>query len=326
MVRLSGKWCCSYKRTTIIICSINIIAALYVLNSLYSSLNIFSSFRANYPDGNVQYTEDQIRKMEASIRARIDAEPVELVRLVNKIKEEFARKDRPIKLSQPLKIKLAEEILQMLKGLEGNATVAQQREALDIWRKRKIKETKQLERGPTTSANSTIPNKELKILRLAMESDWDMLLEYIGVWIPSEIVNKEPDNTLMEEEDLEDHIIPGRPLPPECNVERHTDYGGSAVRWGLTYHRESAADCCQACLDQAKNARPDQMKCNIWVYCPSESGCYSPDIYEHKHQECWLKQADKPKTTFKDKYAEWYRNSHPTAPLYVPWVSGVVTV
>jgi hypothetical protein len=28
----------------------------------------------------------------------------------------------------------------------------------------------------------------------------------------------------------------------------------------------------------------------VWVYCPSEDGCYSPDIYEHKHQECWLKQ------------------------------------
>jgi PAN domain len=87
----------------------------------------------------------------------------------------------------------------------------------------------------------------------------------------------------------EAEIIPGPPLRPECNVELHTDYTGAAVRWGLTHHKESAADCCQACLDQAKRAKPGEIKCNIWVYCPSEFGCYSPDIYEHKHQECWLK-------------------------------------
>lgn len=88
----------------------------------------------------------------------------------------------------------------------------------------------------------------------------------------------------------EEEIIPGPPLSPECNAEVHTDYGGTAVRWGLTHHKESAADCCQACIDQAKRARPGALKCNIWVYCPSEYGCFSPDKYEHKHQECWLKQ------------------------------------
>ena len=88
----------------------------------------------------------------------------------------------------------------------------------------------------------------------------------------------------------EEEIVPGPPLAPECNAELHTDYGGTAVRWGLTHHKESAGDCCQACIDQAKRAKPGALKCNIWVYCPSEYGCYSPDKYEHKHQECWLKQ------------------------------------
>ena len=88
----------------------------------------------------------------------------------------------------------------------------------------------------------------------------------------------------------EEEIVPGPPLPPECNAELHTDYGGTAVRWGLTHHKESVGDCCQACIDQAKRAKPGALKCNIWVYCPSEYGCYSPDKYEHKHQECWLKQ------------------------------------
>ena len=90
-----------------------------------------------------------------------------------------------------------------------------------------------------------------------------------------------------------EEILAGRPVPAVCNAELHTDYGGAAVRWGLTHHKESAADCCQACLDQAKRAKPGEMRCNIWVYCPSEFGCFSPDIYEHKHQECWLKYVRK---------------------------------
>jgi len=88
----------------------------------------------------------------------------------------------------------------------------------------------------------------------------------------------------------EEEIVAGPPLSPQCNAELHTDYDGAAVRWGLTHHKESAADCCQACLDHAKNAKPGELKCNLWVYCPSEFGCFSPDKYEHKHQECWLKQ------------------------------------
>lgn len=88
----------------------------------------------------------------------------------------------------------------------------------------------------------------------------------------------------------EHEIIPGRAIPSECHAEVHTDYSGEAVRWGLTHHVNSAADCCQACLDQAKNATEEQKKCNIWVYCPSEGGCHSPDKYLHKNHECWLKQ------------------------------------
>lgn len=88
----------------------------------------------------------------------------------------------------------------------------------------------------------------------------------------------------------EHEVIPGRPIPAECHVEAHTDYDGLAVRWGLTHHVASAADCCQACLDQAKNAKDGEKKCNIWVYCGEEDGCYSPDKYQHKNHECWLKQ------------------------------------
>ena len=87
----------------------------------------------------------------------------------------------------------------------------------------------------------------------------------------------------------DEEVLPGRKLPPECNAELHSDYDGAAVRWGLTHHKDSAYECCMSCLDQARRAKPGDKKCNIWVYCPSETGCYSPDIYEHKNGECWLK-------------------------------------
>lgn len=37
-----GKWCCSYKKTTLLICFINIVIALYVLRSIYASIYVFS--------------------------------------------------------------------------------------------------------------------------------------------------------------------------------------------------------------------------------------------------------------------------------------------
>jgi hypothetical protein len=36
-----------------------------------------------------------------------------------------------------------------------------------------------------------------------------------------------------------------------------------------------------------------------------------------------LWQADEPQTNFKGQYDEEYRQQHPTAPVIVPWISGV---
>ncbi|KAK9023821.1 hypothetical protein V6N11_004019 [Hibiscus sabdariffa] len=69
-------------------------------------------------------------------------------------------------------------------------------------------------------------------------------------------------NKIKEEEY---QILTGRRLPVECRAELHTDYDGAAVRWGLTHHKESAADCCQACLDQAKHAKPGAPVVVPWV-------------------------------------------------------------
>ncbi|CAH9054079.1 unnamed protein product [Cuscuta europaea] len=261
--------------------------------------------------------------MEESTRIRKESEPKELIKLVSQLKKQFLTEEKAVEIPQPLKLKITDEILAILKSLNGNTNASVQREAIESWRMVKLKEVNQviLGRAPTTN----IASEEASVLARALDAGWVDLLEEIGLWIPVEVIHME-HNDKPEGEEFETEIIAGKRLPPECHHELHTDYGGVAVRWGLTHHKESAYDCCMACLDQSRRAKPGDKKCNIWVYCPSETGCYSPDIYEHKHQECWLKYSEKPSLTFKDRYSESYRNAHPKAPLIVPWMAGVVSV
>ncbi|CAH1419300.1 unnamed protein product [Lactuca virosa] len=313
--------CCSYKRTTVIICSINIVVALYVFQNLYTSLYSYS-----YRDSHsVTYTPDQIRNMEESMRIRKQSEPRKLIETVKLIKQKVDRREEEdmVELPQPLKQKLTNEIIELLSGLNqnGGANSTLQHEAVEGWRLQKLKEVKTITSGQrkTSKSNSTILPDEAGILARVLEFNWTELSHEIGLWIPVNVINNEHNDKPEGEDDFDDSILAGRRLPPECNTELHTDYGGQAVKWGLTHQKESAYECCQACLNQAKNARPGEMKCNIWVYCPAEEGCHSPDIYQHKLEECWLKYAETPKVSFKDKYSESYRRNHPNAPLVVPW-------
>jgi hypothetical protein len=235
----------------------------------------------------VKYTADEIRKMEESIRIRRSKEPTLILQLVKKLKHEVSTAESSTELSPNVKHKLVDEILQRLKSFEDKSNVTQLREVVETWRNEKLEEAKELIQGQN-GVNSTLIVEEAGMLVRALELEWDVLSEEIGFWLPAEVTNVEHDDKPEGEEEPEE-ILAGRPVPAVCNAELHTDYGGAAVRWGLTHHKESAADCCQACLDQAKRAKPGETRCNIWVYCPSEFGCFSPDIYEHKHQECWLK-------------------------------------
>ncbi|XP_057424230.1 uncharacterized protein LOC130717866 isoform X2 [Lotus japonicus] len=319
-----GKWICSYKKITLVVCFFNIAVALFCLRSLYASLYIYSgSVGRNI----VVYRPDQIRKMEESIQIRKSHKPVELIKWVEALGEEFSRDNVEVELPQHLKQKIVDEVLQRLGSLSSSSTNISHsqvivKERVVNWRKEKLEEVKLAVTGG--ASNSTISHEEAGMLVRALESDWGALSEELGLWIPVEVANEVHDDKPEGVEELEEEVLPGRPLPPECKTELHTDYGGTAVRWGLTHHKDSAADCCQACLDHAKRAKEGDKKCNIWVYCPSEFGCHSPDIYQHKHQECWLKYDEKPKLNFKDRYPEWYRNSHPSAPVIVPWAAGVV--
>ncbi|XP_078433303.1 dimethylallyl, adenosine tRNA methylthiotransferase [Wolffia australiana] len=323
MTRGGGRWCfCS--RITVVVCCVNLLAVLYVLRSLCASIYVFSSSSPASSGlislSGAKFSDDHVAKIVEYIRLRRAAQPIKLINVVQRLNKELINKDRHLNLSEPVKQDLANELLERLKRLGSDANSTFQRDALERWRVDKLEYVKKMMENVTL--NSSLTPAEVETLKNAFESDWLTLLENIGVWIPIEVVNKEINDKPENADDPE--IIPGRPVPAECHAELHTDYDGFAVRWGLTHHKESAADCCQACFDQAKHAKPGEMKCNIWVYCSSESGCYSPDIYEHKHQECWLKQADKPRLNFKDEYSESYRSLHPSAPVVVPWMSGVI--
>ncbi|CAL4967135.1 unnamed protein product [Urochloa decumbens] len=320
--RATAGWC-SYRRITVAVCLGNLVAALLVLRSLTAPASFAPTAPNRGGGGVVQYTEEQIKRVEQSIRIRREAEPVELVQAVKKLQKVFVREEKRRKeLPLVLKQKISYDVLRRLQDLGDNCSLAQQREVVESWRTEKLKDIKSA--STQNQSNLDLSSEETRLLKRALEFNWHMLMEDIGLWIPEEVIHTVHDDK-PENEPEEEEIIAGPPLSPQCNAELHTDYDGTAVRWGLTHHKESAADCCQACLDQAKNAKPGELKCNIWVYCPSEFGCFSPDKYEHKHQECWLKQADHPKLNFKDKYSEPYRDAHPTAPVVVPWMSGVIS-
>ncbi len=89
--------------------------------------------------------------------------------------------------------------------------------------------------------------------------------------------------------------------------------------------KETAAECCAAC--KAHTKLQDQAgDCNSWVWCP-EPLCWSPDIWNHTHKECWLKvQADAhaPAVNHRGPFAAAFRAEHKTAPSHTPWMAGVL--
>ncbi|MCO5595960.1 hypothetical protein L7F22_050011 [Adiantum nelumboides] len=326
-----GRARCSFKTATVLVCTCNIMAALYVLRLLSpgfflssSSSSTLAVFRStSHSPLSVKYTESQIQRIREALDIWRKAEPVDLVKRVEEIRREspagLLGDDRMEELRDDLVTELFRRVVELRTA--GNES-RQQLKALEQWRKDKLEELKTQEKEAELKGAKADARQEVQAaeaIKYILMAGWSSLLEDAG-WIEG---TEEED--IPPDSEIEKGIIPGRAAPSQCHAEANSDYDGAAVRWGLTFHVESAADCCQACLDQAKSAKPGQLKCNIWVYCAREAGCYSPDIYEHKHQECWLKQSDKPRLNFKGKYTPEYRRSHPTSPVVVPWVSGVIS-
>ncbi|XP_024545627.1 uncharacterized protein LOC9645134 isoform X2 [Selaginella moellendorffii] len=321
MAMAISRCCCSYKRATVIVCIFNVAAAFYVLDVLLSSSSRSSSgipWRRRHVLG---FSAQEALRIQEAHEIRRKVEPHELI---DRVKEIQLESDQESSGPGAIRRKAAMDIVQRLRDIQStnNQTASQ---ALSEWRRKRLEAARAREAKQSAGTNATSDmNQELaqEVSKL-VELGW----LHTHTEPPSLPVSDSDTGEILPTvtgAEVEDGIIPGRIVPPECHAEAHTDYDGVAVRWGLTHHTESAADCCQACFNQAKAAKPGERKCNIWVFCAAENGCYSPDIYEHKHQECWLKQADEPKLNFKGHYHEEYRQTHQNAPVVVPWVSGVI--
>lgn len=62
------------------------------------------------------------------------------------------------------------------------------------------------------------------------------------------------------------------------------------------------------------------------MWCPEEV-CWSPDIWNHTRNECWLKvqlDVSTPKINHDGAFSEAFRAEHKTAPTHTPWLSGVL--
>ncbi|CAM6050447.1 unnamed protein product [Sphagnum compactum] len=309
---------CSFKRATAVVCGGNFVVVLYLLHSLFVPLYIrpgasHSSIvliRQNV----MKYTQAQLYRIKEANKARQAAQPLKLIERVSIHSQSISGLDVLFAVECSLLVSLCT----FVPNYTGNGLTS----CFAGW---VIKKRRFLWRCTTLLKMAVILFIQSSLYLHKELHQADHLFVSCTHANNVELVKKF-DHSLnwVCISRRKDGIIPGRPLPQECHAEAHTDYDGAAVRWGLTHHVDSAADCCQACLDHARSAEGDSKKCNVWVYCPSEEGCYSPDIYEHKHQECWLKQSDEPKLNFKGRYDEEYRNDHPNAPIVVPWVAGVI--
>ena len=137
---------------------------------------------------------------------------------------------------------------------------------------------------------------------------------------------------------------PGVTTPPQCGEEPHSDVGGSAVVWGASHKKDSAAQCCDACAAHAADPKNARKPCNSWVFCYTYPQCWSLDTGNwHGFGECWLKHQTDPKNplygqrgAFTDEFRRKHANAHKTGrnpdgtrrnlsvPTHVPWTAGVM--
>ena len=74
-----------------------------------------------------RYTPDQVRKMDESNRIRKQLEPVQLIKLIKGLKEEFFIDEKVVQVPQQIKQKIADEILATLRGVNAGDHATAQR-------------------------------------------------------------------------------------------------------------------------------------------------------------------------------------------------------
>lgn len=119
-----------------------------------------------------------------------------------------------------------------------------------------------------------------------------------------------------------------KPEDLDIHLERHADYDGLAVRWGIGHKKASLEECGEACRQHVpKGDGPyGWLPCNAFAWCGEET-CWEPDAHEHHKGDCWLKFTEgpaNPEVNMRGRIVGEQRKRHPGAPDWVPWHAGVL--
>jgi hypothetical protein len=91
-----------------------------------------------------------------------------------------------------LKQKVSYEILERMRDLGENSNTTEQREALESWRLEKLKDIRSA--SAQNLSMSDLSNEESRMLKRALELNWRMLMDDIGLWIPVSVWHTEHDD------------------------------------------------------------------------------------------------------------------------------------
>ncbi|KAF5452341.1 hypothetical protein F2P56_027348 [Juglans regia] len=129
----------SFKNTTIVVCFLNAVAALLLLQ------NFFSLASSRYRISTSQFTSEQIQYIKESEGIRLAMQPLELIKRVMEIEQEAYAKPETVQQKDP-KQTVAIDLSKRLKDFRSLNDAGSLKD-LEEWRKRKMERARQQELG-----------------------------------------------------------------------------------------------------------------------------------------------------------------------------------
>ncbi|EFN55718.1 hypothetical protein CHLNCDRAFT_134029 [Chlorella variabilis] len=123
-----------------------------------------------------------------------------------------------------------------------------------------------------------------------------------------------------------------KPQPDDLDIhiERHADYDGLAVGWGIGNTKGSIEECAEACRQHKPKGPSDgpfgNLPCNAFAWCAFDN-CFEPDAHKHGKGDCWLKFTEgpaSPEVNMRGRLSLAAQKRHPQAPKEVQWHAGVL--
>ncbi|KAG2727766.1 hypothetical protein I3843_01G171200 [Carya illinoinensis] len=136
----------SFRNATIAFCFLNVVAALLLLQSFFSSASSRNRISTS------QFTSAQIQYIKESEQIRLAMQPLELIKRVMEIEQEAYAKPETVQ-QKDTKQTAAVDLSKRLKDFR-SLNDAGSLKALEEWRKRKMERARQRELGKNGSGTS----------------------------------------------------------------------------------------------------------------------------------------------------------------------------